>query len=314
MQNKPLLNKIAIVTGATSEIGKAVSINLARAGAIVIILGQDVEKGNNIVSIIKVEGDLAEFYHTDLISKIEIEKNIKQTLAKYKKIDILVSIADIPDPMSSEDTSISEAENISNKILNVIFQLSELVLPKMIENKYGRIIHISSITPRVVPLDSTAFNINKIPINAIHALTSKPSRKVKLNDITFNAITPLLLLSESIMMTKLTGKIIKSSISPRELLQKFQGGAGIGRMSGENAVAEMVMLLVSMAARDINGQIFNVSGDFFTSNFKNYLRKNEKITPEIDERTSKLFLNFFRIFHVSLGILKKKIRRKTCRF
>ena len=61
MQNKPLLNKIAIVIIGTNEIGKAVSTQLARAGAIVIILGKNVEKGNKIVSIIRVEGDFAEF-------------------------------------------------------------------------------------------------------------------------------------------------------------------------------------------------------------------------------------------------------------
>ena len=314
MQNKPLLNKIAIVIIGTNEIGKAVSTQLARAGAIVIILGKNVEKGNKIVSIIRVEGDFAEFYHTDLINKNEIEKNIKQALAKYKKVDILVSIADVPDFISSADTSISEAENISNIIFNVIFQLSELILPKMIENKYGRIIHVSSITPRVAPLNSSAFNINKIPIKAIHALTRRPSIKMKPNDITFNAITPILILSESIIMTKLAGMIKESSISPRELLQKFQGGAGIDCLGGENAVAEMVMFLVSTASRDINGQIFNVAGDFFANNFKNYLHKNEKTITEIDERISKLFLNLFRIFHISLDIFKKKIRRKTCRF
>lgn len=260
MDSKPMEDKVAIVTGGASGIGRAISTRLSRAAAAVIIFGRNEERGNKAVDEIIADGGGAEFFRTDLISGEEIEKSMSMVLSKYGRVDILVNNAGISGFMGPVvDTPMQEVEDVLKVNLTSMFHLSKLALPKMIENKYGRIINISSVAPRVTPPNSATYNMSKAAVNA---LTKTLSREVASYGITVNAIAPGMVMTERILKSRIPGMAEKSGISPEEYLQKLTEGTDTHRLTREEDVAELVMFLASKASQNITGEIVNVAGGF----------------------------------------------------
>lgn len=260
MESKPMQDKIAIVTGGASGIGRAISNRLAKAGANVIIFGRNEERGSNAVNEIDADGGAAVFYRTDLISEEEIERSMKQVLANYNCVDILVNNAAISGFMGPVvDTPMQEVGDVLKVNLISIFHLSKLVLPKMIEKKYGRIINISSVAPRVTPPNSATYNMSKAAVNA---LTKTLSREVASYGITVNAVAPGMVMTERILKSRIPGMARESGITPEEYLQKLTQGTDTHRLTKEEDVAELVMFLASKASQNITGEIVNVAGGY----------------------------------------------------
>lgn len=260
MDSKPMQDKVAIVTGGASGIGRAISTRLSRAAAAVIIFGRNEERGKKAVAEITEDGGNAEFYRTDLISGEQIGKSMSLVLTKYGRVDILVNNAGISGFMGPVvDTPMQEVEDVLKVNLTSMFHLSKLVLPKMIENRYGRIINISSVAPRVTPPNSATYNMSKAAVNA---LTKTLSREVASFGITVNAIAPGMVMTERILKSRIPGMAQKSGISPEEYLQKLTEGTDTHRLTREEDVAELVMFLASKASQNITGEIVNVAGGY----------------------------------------------------
>jgi NAD(P)-dependent dehydrogenase (short-subunit alcohol dehydrogenase family) len=250
--------RVAIVTGGAGGIGKAISTTLANAGVTVLILGRDVEKGKRTVDIIESNGGKAIFYRTDLSHDEEIIKTVDDIMEKYGSVDILVNNAAISGFMGSVvDTPIKEVETVLKVNLISILHLSQLVLPKMIENGYGRIINISSIAYRKNTPNSATYNMSKAGLNT---LTKTLSKEVAAAGITVNAIAPGLVLTERIIKSRIPGMAKESGITPEEMLLKLTSDTDTGRLTKEEDVAELVMFLSSNASQNITGEIINVAG------------------------------------------------------
>lgn len=260
MDSKPMEDKVAIVTGGASGIGRAISTRLSRVAAAVIIFGRNEERGNKAVDEIIADGGRAEFFRTDLINGEEIEKSMSMVLSKYGRVDILVNNAGISGFMGPVvNTPMQEVEDVLKVNLTSMFHLSKLALPKMIENKYGRIINISSVAPRVTPPNSATYNMSKAAVNA---LTKTLSREVASYGITVNAIAPGLVMTERVLKSRIPGMAEKSGVSPEAYLQKLTEGTDTHRLTREEDVAELVMFLASKASQNITGEIVNVAGGF----------------------------------------------------
>lgn len=260
MKNKLIHSKVAIVTGGADGIGRAISIQLSKAVDVVIILGRNVEKGIKVVEEITANGGKAEFYQTDLMTGEEIEKSMIHVSAKYEKIEILVNNAEVSGFMGPIlNTPMQEVENILKINLTSIFHLTQLVLPRMIENGYGRIINISSVAPRITPPNSASYNMSKAALNAF---TRTLSREIASHGITVNAIAPGLVISEQILKSRLPGMAQAAGVSTREMLRKLMNGTDTRRLTNEEDVAELVMFLASSSCQNITGEIVNIAGGF----------------------------------------------------
>ncbi len=258
MANKPMQGEIAIVTGGAGGIGKAISIKLANAGVNVIIFARNEEKGKNTVDFITNKGGKAEFYQTDLSKDEEIEQSVKQVMDKYGRVDILVNNAAVSGYMGPViETPIEEVENVLKVNLIGIFHLSKLVLPKMVENGFGRIINISSVAYRKSPPNSATYNMSKAGLNI---LTRTLSKEVAVKGITVNAVAPGLVLTERILKDRLPGMAEKRGITPEEMKEELTADTDTGKLTKEEDVAELVMFLASNVSGNITGEIINVSG------------------------------------------------------
>ncbi len=258
MIQKPLNGRVALVTGGAGGIGKAISKKLAESGLKVAIIGRNEEKGLACIHEILSSGGESIFFRADLENDDEIIMSLENIFDTYGHIDVLVNNAGISGFMGPViETPIQQVEKVLKVNLTSIFLLSKLVLPKMITNKFGRIINISSVAYRKNTPNSASYNISKAGLNT---LTKTLSKEVASHGITVNAIAPGLVLTERILNSRLPGMAKESGISPEEMLARLTIDTDTGRLTREEDVAELVLFLSSNASQNITGEIINVAG------------------------------------------------------
>ena len=157
------------------------------------------------------------------------------------------------------ETPPEEMEKVLNINLMGPFILSKLILPGMIEKSWGRIINISSIAPRVNPPHSATYNISKAGLNS---LTTSLSREVGASGISVNALAPGLVLTDRIKNSRIPGLAAASGKTEEEILESMTSRSDTKRLSTEDELAQTVLFLCSRAARNISGEIIEISGGF----------------------------------------------------
>lgn len=160
-----LNDQVAIVTGGYGAIGAAMCKKLAEAGASVVVVGRNQEKGNEFVEELKRDGAKASYIYGDVGDKQSMIDMCAETLGIYGKIDILVNNAGIN--VSSErrgpihEFDDEDWTNIINTDLNGVYYCSKPVIKHMVERNYGRIINVSSIVGLVPLRNQCAFTAAK---------------------------------------------------------------------------------------------------------------------------------------------------------
>jgi NAD(P)-dependent dehydrogenase (short-subunit alcohol dehydrogenase family) len=146
-------DKVCIVTGATSGIGRATAVRLACEGAKVVCLSRDTQEGRETVAEIKACGGEAFFLKTDVGRDADLVRAVDRALARYERIDILINDAAMMTYTPLLETKPADWDRVQNVNLRALFRLCQLCLPHM---KGGAIVAISSVhafqtTPNVVP-------------------------------------------------------------------------------------------------------------------------------------------------------------------
>jgi 3-oxoacyl-[acyl-carrier protein] reductase len=148
-------NKVVIITGATSGIGRGMALLFAENGATVVINGIDEEGGSRVVEEIRSTGGIASFIKADVGDADEAQALADKTVEEFGKIDVLINNAGINIGMKDRRPIHEFPNDMWKKILNVdldgVYYCSKAVLQNMTRNGYGKIINISSIVG-VVPL------------------------------------------------------------------------------------------------------------------------------------------------------------------
>jgi len=255
-----LQGKTALVTGGAGGIGLAVSLHLAREGASVLIFGRDEAKGREALSQIKDSKGTGVFFSLDLQDQESVKSGISDILSDGTIVDILVNNAGISGFMGPvTDTPLTELDSIFRLNLAVPFQLSQLLLPGMIESGFGRIVNISSVAARLNPPNSVTYNISKAGLNSF---TKSLSREVASKGITVNALAPGLVLTERIKTKRLPGLARETGKTADEILAGMTAKTDTQKLTTEDELAEAVLFLCSPAAGNISGEIIEMSGGY----------------------------------------------------
>ncbi len=242
-----LKNKVALITGGSSGMGKAIAYALASFGAKVIVSSNDAEACESLVKNWKSEGLEAMAIPCDVSDKTQIQKLVKWSYEKYGKIDILVSGVGIAKPGSFMDINAEDFEKSIQINLQSALYLTKQVLPKMIEQKEGVLIFLSSIAGVRGNKSIGLYGITKAGLSQ---MVRNLAVEFGPNNIRANAISPGMIdtpFSESLMSNK-------------EFMEKRLLLTPLRRVGKPEEIAGLVLLLASRAGAFITGQNIIVDG------------------------------------------------------
>ena len=241
-----LENKIALVTGASRGIGKAVAKELAAKGAFVIVnYNGSKEAAEQVVSEIKASGKDAVSYQCDVSQYADCERMVTELIKTYQKIDILVNNAGITRDnllmkMSEEDFDVVIDTNLKGT-----FHTMRFVSRAMLKQRSGRIINLSSVVGVTGNAGQTNYAASKA---GVIGMTKTVARELASRDVTVNAIAP------GFIETDMTGEL-SDRVKEQAILQ-----IPLGKMGKPEDVAKLAGFLASDDAGYITGQVIHVDG------------------------------------------------------
>jgi len=139
-----LADRVALITGATSGIGRATAILFAREGARLALTGRNEERGREVVAEIRGSGGRAIFLRSDVRRDAECRAAVEQAVAEYGRLDVLFNNAGVFFPNTAVECTEQEWDEQVDSSLKGAFLMSKYALPHMIRQGRGSIIHNSS--------------------------------------------------------------------------------------------------------------------------------------------------------------------------
>jgi citronellol/citronellal dehydrogenase len=206
MNDKKLKGQVAIVTGASRGIGKAIALALASAGAAVTVAARTIEESGPLKGTIletaeeiKTQGGRALPIQTNVADEASVENMIQKTLDEMGHIDILVNNAGTNIPHYFRDLTLKEWDLIIKVTLRSVIVCSKAVMPSMMAQRYGHIINMSSVAAITFndPMTGLAYDVSKAGINRF---TWGLAEELKEYNIAVNALMPQNTLSEGWVM------------------------------------------------------------------------------------------------------------------
>ncbi len=167
MDNKFLQNKIAIITGGSKGIGKAIAIKLSQEGAVVILLARGLDNLKKTQEEINKEGGKAYIFKVDIGEADQVFSVIEEIKKQFNRIDILVNNAGIGIFSPLVDFDIKKWQETINTNLNGAFYITKAVLPTMIKQREGAIINISSLAGKNNFINGSAYCASKAALIAL---------------------------------------------------------------------------------------------------------------------------------------------------
>jgi len=241
-----LKDKTAIITGGGSGIGLATARAFCKEGAKVILFGRRKEK---LISAADELGDSVLIVQGDMTHNDDLDQLINKTLNNFKGIDILVNSAGLFNGAPLHEISDSQWDGMMDINIRSIFQLTRRVLPIMMAQKSGSIVHISSILGLIAVPQVAAYNVSKGALNQF-------SRSIAVEygsyGIRSNSICP------GLIETDMTADLMKDA----SLMQEWSKEYPIGRFGKPEDVASACLFLASDESSFITGTVLPVDGGF----------------------------------------------------
>lgn len=243
-----LQEQVAIVTGGGQGIGRAISLNLAKEGANVVIYDRNPETARSVADEIKALGQRALSIKCDVSNTKEIIESTNRVLDAFKRIDILVNGAGIGETAPAEEVTEAMWDKVMNINLKGLFFCTQTIGKQMIKQKSGNIINITSTAAHVAaPLQAT-YSTSK---GGVLALTRVLAVEWAKYNIRVNAVSPSLTKTPFIMGS--------SKEVPNSLKDRWQRIPS-KRFNEPEDIANAVLFLASPESANIVGQAIIVDG------------------------------------------------------
>jgi len=253
-----LNNKVAIITGGGSGIGKAISKTFAEQGAYVHILDFNEENGNETVQEIYKDNHIAKFHKCDVSNSKNVNKII-QNITKDNTINILVNNAGIAHVGNIEAVEEADLDRLYNVNIKGVFNCTKAVIPYFKANKNGVIINMASIASSVGIDDRFAYSMTK---GAVLTMTYSIAKDYVKDGIRCNSISP------ARVHTPFVDGFIKKNYPDNvdEMFDNLSKTQPIGRMGKPEEIANLALFLASDEASFITGTDFPIDGGFIKLN------------------------------------------------
>ncbi len=245
-----LQNKIAIITGAGSGIGRACAIALAREGARVALAGRRAER---LAEVAHEIGERALAVPCDVSRQEDIDRVIGQTVARFGGINALLNNAGVLHVGNAEQISEEQWDHTFNVNVRAVWLLSRAVLPHLRKAGGGSIINIASTLGVVGARNRAAYAASK---GAVVLLTKSMAIDHGPENIRVNAVCP------SFVETELTAAVIAKAADPAAVRRDRTAAHPIGRLGRPEDIAGMTVYLASDESSWVTGAVLPVDGGY----------------------------------------------------
>ena len=247
-----LNGKVAVVVGGTSGIGRAIAHGLAQSNADVVCTSRRMEQVEAVAAEIEELGRKTLRITSDVSDRETLQTLLDQCVREFGKIDILVNSAG----RTKREPTLDFAEEDWNQILETnltgTLRACQIFGRQMIEQKYGRIINIASLSTFVSLFEVAAYSASKA---AVASLTKSLAIEWAKHGVNVNAIAP------GVFKTDLNRELLESTERGKE----FQMRTPMGRFGKVEELAGAAVFLASEAASYVTGEVLVVDGGFLAS-------------------------------------------------
>jgi NAD(P)-dependent dehydrogenase (short-subunit alcohol dehydrogenase family) len=247
-----LAGRTAVVLGGTSGIGRTLSLGLAEAGADVVASARRQNLVDSVASEIESLGRKSLRVPSDVGDRASLEQLLKETVAVFKKVDVLINCAGITKRMPSLDIKESDWNVILDTNLTGTLRACQVFGRAMLERGSGSIINIASLTSFVALYEVAPYAASKA---AVVSLTKSLAIEWGKKGVRVNAIAP------GVFRTDLNQALLDGTERGKELLMRTP----MNRFGKVEELAGAAVFLASDAASFVNGEVIVVDGGFLAS-------------------------------------------------
>jgi NAD(P)-dependent dehydrogenase (short-subunit alcohol dehydrogenase family) len=245
-----LTKKVALVTGSSMGLGKVFALDLARAGARVVV--NDPEGGRlakSVVKEIEAMGREAILVPCDVADAEGVSKMVDIIVDRFNKVDILINNAGISIDATTVEYDLEAWDRVLKINLYGVFYCSRYCLPSMIRQNWGRIINIGSVLGQVGSMGTPAYTASKAALVGFTKTLAKEGAK---SGVTVNCLSLGFIRGGGLMDTV-----------PEKIAQKILPGIPMGRWGRPEDITGAINFLASDSASYITGQTININGGYF---------------------------------------------------
>jgi 3-oxoacyl-[acyl-carrier protein] reductase len=245
-----LQQQVALVTGASRGIGRAVACALARAGAHVVVnFVRDAAAAEETVQLVSAAGGSAERLQFDVADSEAVHTTVSALLDRLGRCDILVNNAGVTADGLLVRLKEADWERVMAVNLRGTFNCTKVVARAMMRARYGRIVNMTSVIGEMGNTGQAAYAASKA---GIIGLTKSTARELASRNITVNAVAPGFIATEMVAGLPDTTRSGYLMLVP------------VGRLGTPEEVADAVAFLVRPESGYITGHVLNVNGGLYT--------------------------------------------------
>jgi NAD(P)-dependent dehydrogenase (short-subunit alcohol dehydrogenase family) len=242
--------KVAIVTGASSGIGRAASLLFAQNGATVVALGRNEKELNAVRAEAQEKGGKIETYLADIGETVQVEKFFDFMNENFGQADVLLNAAGIIKNGSIEQTSLNDWDKMMNINLRAVFYMMQRSVP-LLEKTKGNIVNVSSVTGLRAFPNVLAYCVSKA---ATDQLTRCSALELAPQGIRVNAVNP------GVVVTNIHRRGGMEEEKYQAFLEHSKTTHPLGRVGQTSEVAELIYFLASEKASWITGATYEIDG------------------------------------------------------
>lgn len=244
---KPLQDKVAVISGASRGLGKAMALALSAQGASIALVARDEAALASVAAEIRAAGGVAEAFRADLTSEQSVADLEKAVIARFGRVHILVNNAGMNLRKKIHEFSLDEWMQVTNTNLTSVFLMCRAFVPHMKGLGYGRIFNMTSIMAHVSLPERTAYSSTKA---ALLGLTKALALELAAEKITVVGISP------GPFLTEMNEPILKDPEKNAAFVAKIP----VGRWGEVEEIGALAAYLCSDAAGFITGTDILIDG------------------------------------------------------
>jgi len=244
-------NKVILITGATSGIGKATAFKFGQAGAKVVVSGRRQSEGQSVVEAIKAEGGEAIFVRADVTIEDDVKALVAKTVEAYGRLDVAFNNAGVEHVAPISEVTRGDYQRLFDINVWGVTNSMQHEIAAMQKTGGGSIINTSSIGGHVGMAGLSIYIASK---HAVEGLTKTTALEYAKEGIRVNAVAPGAI--DTDMVTRFAGE------EGSEMRAGLASMHPVGRMGRDTEIADAVLFLASDAASFITGTSLKVDGGF----------------------------------------------------